>query len=133
MSKDWVNDIGNMHAHYGIKPHVEKLTKEQLQELLQFRIRFLQEETNELITNVNNPEEIVDALIDICVVAIGTLDLYNVDAEKAWNEVLNANMKKQTGVKPSRPNPIIPDLIKDENWKSPSHEKNYGLFKKMTE
>ena len=68
------------------------------------------------------PDDAIDALIDLCVVAIGTLDVFNVDAKHAWNEVLNANMNKQVGVKESRPNPLgLPDLIKPEGWKAPDH------------
>ena len=45
-----------------------------------------------------NPEEIVDALIDLCVVAIGTLDAYGVNSYKAWDEVHAANMNKEVGL-----------------------------------
>jgi len=72
-------------------------------------------------------EEIVDGLIDLCVVAIGTLDAFGVDPYKAWDEVLRANMAKEVGVKPTRPNPLgVPDLIKPDNWEAPSHEGNHG-------
>lgn len=75
----------------------------------------------------NDAEEIVDGLIDLCVVAIGTLDAFGVDPYKAWDEVLKANLSKQVGVKPERPNPLgLPDLIKPEGWESPSHEGNHG-------
>jgi predicted HAD superfamily Cof-like phosphohydrolase len=74
-------------------------------------------------------EEIVDGLIDLCVVAIGTLDLFEVDAHKAWDEVLKANMSKKVGVKESRPNPLgLPDLIKPEGWVGPDHTGNTGKF-----
>ena len=72
-------------------------------------------------------EEIVDGLIDLCVVAIGTLDAFGVNANKAWDEVLKANMNKRVGVKETRPNPLgLPDLMKPADWKAPSHEGNYG-------
>ena len=36
-------------------------------------------------------------------------------------------MAKQVGVKPGRPNPLgLPDLMKPEDWKAPSHEGNHG-------
>ena len=51
-----------------------------------------------------DPEEIVDGLIDLCVVAIGTLWMPLVSTRyKAWDEVLKANMAKEVGVKDSRP------------------------------
>ena len=130
--KNWVNDIHEMHAKFGVHDWVDEQVqfgnKDKLNEFLRFRLRFLQEELDEMGTAVDekNPEEIVDALIDLCVVAIGTLDAFNVDAHKAWKEVHTANMAKQPGVKESRPNPLgLPDLIKPEGWKGPSHESNH--------
>ena len=84
------------------------------------------DETNEAIEQ-KNPEEIVDGLIDMCVFAIGTLDAFGIDAHKAWDEIYNANMMKEVGVKEGRPNPLgLPDLIKPDNWKNPSHKGNHG-------
>ena len=134
MSINWVEDMNAMHKRYGTHKAVEKLTPEQLKAFLQFRINFLQEELDELKkaapeNQPNDAEEIVDALIDLCVVAIGTLDLFDVDAYKAWNEVLMANLNKQVGRKESRPNPWgLPDLIKPEGWKPPSHKDNHGTL-----
>jgi predicted HAD superfamily Cof-like phosphohydrolase len=82
----------------------------------------------------DNAEEIVDALIDLCVVAIGTLDAYGVNSYKAWDEVHAANMNKEVGIKESRPNPLgLPDLIKPEGWTAPSHAGNHGLIAKIYE
>ena len=129
MSTNWVRDINDMHAHYDLHKTFRKLDQDQLKKFLEFRINFLQEELDELKQNPNNPEEVVDALIDLCVVAIGTLDAYDVDSHKAWDEVLNANMNKKVGIKEGRPNPFgLPDLMKPEGWTAPSHEGNHGRF-----
>lgn len=129
MSKDWVQDIADMHTKYGVNEKVRTFDKEKLEKFLEFRIAFLQEELDELKDNRGNPEEVVDALIDLCVVAIGTLDSFGVDAYAAWDEVLDANMDKEVGVKPSRPNPLgLPDLIKPDGWVAPSHEGNHGII-----
>jgi len=65
-------------------------------------------------------------------VAIGTLDGFNIDSHRAWDEVLKANMNKTPGVKASRPNPLgLPDLIKPEGWVGPEHSGNYGLLEKI--
>ena len=96
---------------------------------LDFRIDFIREELEETEAALVNmdAEEIVDGLIDLCVVAIGTLDAFGVNPYKAWDEVLEANMAKEVGKKPSRPNPLgVPDLIKPDNWKGPSHKGNHG-------
>lgn len=128
---DWVKDIHDMHAFYGMHEKFADFDDEKKKLFLKFRAEFIQEELNELKENIaiQNPEEIVDALIDICVVAIGTLDAFEIDSHKAWNEVLRANMQKQVGVKEGRPNPLnLPDLMKPDGWEPPSHEGNHGTL-----
>ena len=134
MSSNWVQDIEDMHTKYGVNEKIRTFDKEKLKQFLEFRIAFLEEELTELKDNINNPEEIVDALIDLCVVAIGTLDAFDINPYQAWNAVHHANMAKEVGIKASRPNPLnLPDLIKPEGWRAPSHENNYGLLNKITE
>ena len=134
MSKDWVQNINDMHTKYGVHESVKGMDSDKLAKYLQFRVNFLQEELDELKANTKNPEEIVDALIDLCVVAIGTLDAFNVDAYKAWDEVHRANMQKEVGVKATRPNPLgLPDLIKPEGWEGPEHTNNYGLLTQLVD
>ena len=133
MSLNWNQDIANMHQHYGVKDKTLNLSKEHLREYLSFRFNFLQEELNEgkKAIEAGHPEEIVDSLIDLVVVAIGTLDAYDVDGQKAWDEVLKANMNKRVGIKASRPNPFgLPDLIKPEGWIGPDHTGNHGIIPK---
>ena len=132
MSSNWVQDIEDMHTKYSVNEKIRTFDKEKLKQFLEFRIAFLEEELTELKDNINNPEEIVDALIDLCVVAIGTLDAFDVNANIAWDAVHTANMAKEVGIKASRPNPLgLPDLIKPEGWHAPSHENNYGLLRKI--
>lgn len=131
MSNDWASDIEEMHSKYDIQSVVDAMDDETKESFLQFRLKFLKEELDETFDAYFNddPEEIVDGLIDLCVVAIGTLDLLGVDAHKAWNEVLKANMAKEVGIKEGRPNPLgLPDLIKPEGWVAPSHEGNTGTI-----
>jgi len=131
MSRDFTFDIAMMHEHYKVHPVIEKMDGETLKKFLEFRVRFLQEELDEL-KDAKGPEDVVDALIDLIVVAIGTLDGFQVNAYKAWDEVLKANMNKATGVKASRPNPLgLPDLIKPEGWVGPDHSDNHGLVTKI--
>ena len=137
MSINWVEDMNRMHKKYGAHEAVSKLTKQELKAFLQFRINFLQEELDEMkkAATPNQPvdsEEVVDALIDLCVVAIGTLDLFEVNAYEAWNQVLQANLNKKVGIKESRPNPFgLPDLIKPEGWVAPDHSGNHGKIENL--
>ena len=133
MSFDWVKDIAEMQYKYGVKAWMleNQDDKEKMRKYLEFRINFLREELDETQKAFaeSDPEEIVDGLIDLCVVAIGTLDAYGINPYTAWDQVLKANMNKEVGVKPERPNPLgLPDLIKPEGWEAPSHEGNYGKF-----
>jgi hypothetical protein len=131
MSALWVQDIKKMHAHYGVNPVVRNFDAEKLRSFLEFRVKFLQEELDEL-KNCENADDVVDALIDLCVVSIGTLNAFDVDANKAWDRVHEANMAKQPGIKESRPNPLgLPDLIKPAGWVAPSHADNVGLLNKI--
>lgn len=131
---DWVNDMYQMHEKYGVHEWMEnnKDNTELMAQFLEFRLNFLQEELNETRAAAlvdKDPEEIVDGLIDLCVIAIGTLDAFNVAAHDAWQEVLKANMSKEVGVKETRPNPLgLPDLIKPEGWQGQSHRGNHGYL-----
>jgi len=131
MSRDWVQDIHEMHSKYGVREVVSKFDANKLDTYLTFRANFLQEELDELKT-ANNADDAVDALIDLCVVAIGTLDAFGVDAYTAWDRVHKANMNKEVGIKESRPNPLgLPDLIKPQGWTAPTHVDNVGLLEKI--
>lgn len=119
-----------MQAKYLTRQWVEN-NPDKLEQFLHFRVAFLKEEFDETFkaTGEKDAEEIVDGLIDLCVVAIGTLDAFGIDPYKAWDAVLEANMNKEVGRKPSRPNPLgVPDLIKPEGWTAPDHTGNHGKF-----
>lgn len=131
MSKDWPQDIADMHAKFGVNKVVREMDAETLKSFLEFRIRFLQEELDEM-KNTNEMEDVTDALIDLCVVAIGTLNALDIDPYIAWDRVHAANTAKQVGIKASRPNPLgLPDLIKPEGWVAPSHCDNVGLLHRL--
>lgn len=119
-----------MHEHYNMDVAFDTITldREKAKALLKFRIDFLDEELTEM-KDATNAEDVVDALIDLCVVAIGTLDAFGIDSQEAWERVLDANMAKEPGIKPGRPNPLgLPDLMKPEGWTAPSHEGNHGTL-----
>lgn len=138
--QDWISDIADMHTKFGVNPVIRELPVEQLKKFLKFRIDFLQEELDEMIDactdEYKKPEsradDIVDALIDLCVVAIGTLNAFDVDAREAWNRVHDKNMQKSPGVNASRPNPLgLPDMVKPAGWTPPTHADNVGLLSKL--
>lgn len=129
---DWANDIYMMHNKFGVRDWFEanKDDKDLMAKYLRFRLKMCTEELNETIDAAlfdKDAEEIVDGLIDLCVFAIGTLDVFGVDANDAWDRVYGANMAKSPGIKPGRPNPFgLPDLLKPSGWQAPTHEGNHG-------
>ena len=131
---DWAHDINMMHHKFGVHEWFQKNKddKEVMSKYLRFRLKMCMEEMNETIDAAlfdKDAEEVVDGLIDLCVFAIGTLDVFGVDANAAWDKVYEANMAKSPGVKPGRPNPFgLPDLIKPSGWTPPTHEDNHGTF-----
>ena len=150
---DFVKDIHDMHTKFGVRDVVETFDNEKLLKFLEFRLNFLQEELNEAkaafetLTRaqenvedfavskvVKAADDIVDAMVDLCVVAVGTLDAFQVNTDVAWTRVHEKNMQKEPGIKPNRPNPLgLPDLIKPEGWTSPEHSDNIGILRKLSQ
>lgn len=136
---EWVGDMYEFHDKFGVDETVAEFDAAKLKAFLGFRLKFLQEELDEAKEaadsgDATRAEDIVDAMIDLCVVAIGTLNAFQVDADDAWGRVLVANMAKEVGIKPERPNPLgLPDLIKPAGWTAPTHADNVGLFAKVYE
>jgi hypothetical protein len=132
MSTNWFKDMQDMHKKYGVDKWMNEEKKSdwsRLNKYMDFRIKMMQEELDETkqAFKDNNPEEIVDGIIDLCVFAIGTLEVFGVDANKAWDQVYKANMSKEVGIKEGRPNPLgLPDLVKPEGWEGPTHKGNHG-------
>lgn len=125
MSFNWVEDITHLYKKFGF------FTDQAFDgEFLRFRQRLLEEEIRELNEAIleNNPEKVVDAHIDICVVAIGTLLLGGVGPGTAWDQVFNSNLEKKRAINPNRIGSGGFDLIKPEGWIPPNHENNLGNF-----
>ena len=134
MSTNWFKDMQDMHKKYGVNKWMQAELQSdvdwrKINKFMQFRIGMMQEELDETKNafEKKDAEEIVDGIIDLCVFAIGTLEVFGVDANKAWDEVYRANMSKEVGIKEGRPNPLgLPDLVKPEGWKGPDHKGNHG-------
>jgi len=132
MSTNWFKDMQDMHKKYGVDKWMNEEKKSdwsRLSKYMDFRIKMMQEELDETRAAFENKneEEVVDGIIDLCVFAIGTLEVFGVDANKAWDQVYKANMSKEVGIKEGRPNPLgLPDLVKPEGWEGPTHKGNHG-------
>lgn len=119
------SDLRVMHVKFNFKrsPTPAILPKEQHA----FRMDFLVEELQETIEAAVNDdlEGVIDGLIDLIVVAAGTLDLMGVRSEKHWREVHYCNMNKQVATKeqPSKRGSTSLDLVKPKGWVGPNHSK----------
>ena len=103
-------------------------------ENLNFRLDCILEEVSETRDALNvthDADEIVDGLVDICVFAIGGLHNAGVDVDKAFREVMRANLTKEIGTAENRPNSGGIDLIKPEGWCQPSHADNLGKLEEL--
>ena len=130
----WAKDIQRMHSKFGVHDWLDNSTPGNRQDLMRLRMRMLSEEFNETLNAylMKDEEEMIDGLIDLCVIAIGTLDIAGVDAQQAWDEVWTANVNKEVGIKPGRPNPLgLPDLVKPSGWKAPNRYLNRGIIKEF--
>ena len=134
MSKNWFHDMKVMHQKFGVNKWMQAEQQsdvefKRLNKFMQFRLAMMQEELDETKKAFEEKDapEMVDGMIDLCVFAIGTLEVFGVDANKAWDEVYKANMSKEAGIKEGRPNPLgLPDLMKPDDWQGPVHEDNCG-------
>lgn len=126
---DWVADLEALHKKFGNLPAIVAAWPENVRrEFWEFRLDFLGEELAET-ENAETPAAAVDGFIDLCVVAIGTLHAFGVDAREAWRRVHVANMAKTPGANPNRPNPFgLPDLVKPAGWVGPDHSDNVGCI-----
>ncbi len=133
MSENVFDDISRMHEKFKVHETVAKMDSNTLKQFLKFRIGCIEEELNETKKAIDEKDwdGVTDGLIDLVVFAIGTLDLFQVDGELAWSEVMFANMQKSVGEKPSRKNDFgFPDLVKGPDWSAPCHKYNVGILPK---
>ncbi|QIG68072.1 putative NTP pyrophosphohydrolase protein [Rhizobium phage RHph_Y68] len=131
--------VDTMHRKYGFYDSVNGFDKEKFLKFLEFRAASqIQEEVNEYLQAIKDyqyaaerddkdamlaaVQEINDAIIDILVFTFGTatFTMTKDEVEKSYSTVMDANLKKERGIKPGRPNPMgLPDLLKPEGWQSP--------------
>lgn len=120
----------NIHVDY-VQQFIEKFGFDQgfdSLEKLDFAISLITEEYNELLKarEEKDPEELIDALGDMSWLIDKLMLQLNVDPERVRSEIARANLSKERGVKPTRPNSGGFDVIKPEGWVGPDHSQNHG-------
>jgi len=113
-------DIAGMHQKFGMTYNLKPQALNH--ETLMARAEFIQEELDELKQAIahNDYFETIDALVDIVVVVKGTAAMMGLRWSKHWDEVHRANMTKERGRNPKRPD-LKEDLVKPMGWAGPSH------------
>ncbi len=140
-------DVALFHEKYQLAPTDDpghRLPKE----ILEFRLRFMLEELCEYANAVGanmysdqlaaqftvnrfsafDPEEAADALIDLCVVAIGTAYLHRFKFNEGWKLVMDANMRKiraESAEQSKRGSSF--DVVKPPGWTPPDHSNLMGF------
>lgn len=107
-----MTDLEEFHHKFGL--YYSGKPRELPSDLAEFRAKFMFEELYEYCTAKNN-EDRLDALVDLCYVAIGTAQMHGFDFHKAWKIVHKANMAKIR--KPSGRSEY--DIVKPEGWTAP--------------
>lgn len=108
-----IDQITEMHKHFQI--HGTPFSPEEKQ----FRLAALQEELDEY-RDATTPEDELDALVDLMVFALGTVDRQGwADVfDRAFARVMAANMAKVVGPNQKRGGFAL-DLQKPEGWEAP--------------
>lgn len=120
------SDVARFHRKFGLDNAVNGIGPRPAlpQELVDFRIDFLREELHEFeeAVELGDQAKMIDALVDLVYVAMGTAHLYGFPWDEVWTAVQEANMKKERG----QPNDarstrggVTWDVVKPEGWQSP--------------
>lgn len=120
---DLIGDVEALHRKFGMPPMVKHpgfLSEEDME----FRIKFLEEELEEIRVayyEQGDLEQFLDGLLDLIYVAIGTGYLMNLPLAEGWQRVQSANLAKQRvehSGESKRGSRL--DLKKPPNWRPPT-------------
>lgn len=102
------------------------------EETVDYRMALFEEEAQETIGawRTSNPEELVDGHIDVIVIALGNLAIFGVNFDRAFDQVMKANMAKEIG-KRKETDPEEGSIYKPEGWVGPDHSDNHGALDEL--
>lgn len=116
LSPNLPEDVANFHAKFGLS--IKPVSEEERA----LRLARLSEEFHEyLCAHVKrNDVQMLDALVDLVYIAIGTADRFGWDFNEAWRRVHAANMAKQRVEKAeSSKHGSKYDIVKPAGWSAP--------------
>jgi predicted HAD superfamily Cof-like phosphohydrolase len=110
--------VQQFHRKFGLEP----IGKDLPEDVSDYRLGFLQEELDELAKGYkeNDREQVLDALIDLVYVALGTADLHGFDFNAGFARVHAANLRKEraSSADASKRSHAL-DVIKPPGWAAP--------------
>jgi len=119
------HEVGHFHKKFGLDSatHNGYGPRPLTEELIKFRVKFMQEELDEFkdAWDADDITEMADALIDLAYVVLGTAQFMGLPWQALWDEVQRANMEKQKATSSTlgpRGNAEW-DVVKGPNWKPP--------------
>jgi predicted HAD superfamily Cof-like phosphohydrolase len=122
--------LNTMHTKFGIDyngpprhlPYEEKA----------FRIAAMQEELNEY-AEADTLVEQYDALLDLIVFAVGSLDKHGFPLQSGFDAVMACNLAKEVGQNGNKRGGFKTDLVKPEGWKGPEDTHTQILVQRTLE
>lgn len=114
-------DVAKFHEKFGLEPK-DAYPNFVSREWQEYRVRFMREELLEYQKALKggDMEGVLDALVDLCYVAMGTAYGMSLPFEEAWEEVQQANLRKVRTEKPkdSKRKTSL-DVVKPKGWAPP--------------
>jgi len=120
-------DVGDFHRKFGLPNDQDTKPNILPEDVMSFRVNFMQEELNECIVAYETGDlpKVADALCDLVYVALGTAHLMGLPFNKLWAEVQRANMTKERAtssddIRSTRKHSL--DVVKPLGWQPPNIE-----------
>lgn len=128
MSENHWADVAAFHSKFGLHEATERpgprfMDDKEAREMIEFRIKFMQEELAEFVKGYEEEDiaQMADALIDLEYVVLGTSHLLGLPHPELWDDVQAANMRKERaaadGSNSKRGSAL--DVIKPAGWVGP--------------
>lgn len=115
----YVEDVHKFHERFDVPQSRSPIVPDE--DLVNFRMKFLSEELHEIYEAVDKEdlEGLLDGLVDLVYVAIGTALTFGLDFHEAWERVQSANMEKIAVKNTDGEGRHKTDVVKPEGWKPP--------------
>lgn len=119
MESKLLESVRKMHIKFGLENTIGPCALSD--EEKEFRYKAMMEEVNEYMDATTLVDQ-YDALIDLIVFAVGTLERQGLPLLQGFEAVMRANMKKELGQNGQKRGGFKRDLVKPRDWVGPEDE-----------